>query len=493
MPTFERPKAFVIPPDAGLVTEPEDALVPEGTWIADFVASMRGIETPTIFTLWGALWALSTASAREIGFEWLEDELLYPNLYVILVAPPARCRKSTSLRHAFKVLERLAETYVPDPDDPDLETTDLVLEQLATFNWATSKTTPEALEVLLEPPPTMNLHGRDGLALFDKGSQVSLLVSELTTFLSKRKYMTGMIDTLTDLYDCPERHSYNTIARGNVILEKVYLTFIGATTPTSLKDALPPEAFGEGFMSRVCVIFKETTLRRFSKPVHLDGFPTIEELAIRLAYVIRHAIGEPYRETPEAEVWFNSWYNVWKDTLEADDGYVDRTGEYRFDVMIRRLALLIAISRYDRDAHVIDVLDYEQAKALLEGSYRSAMPQTQRLAAAEGFQTHYLTIRNYINKKAVDGKIERRKILSYMSSTGVSSKEVDTVLSQLEDEGAISCLESNKARTKKGELAYRIVSSDKESFRGPTPQAPRSTTSGVAPQSLSALASGETI
>jgi hypothetical protein len=449
-------EAFKVPTNIAetFVFEAEDAFVPEGTFIADFVASLRGVETCTLFSVWTALWVLSAASCREVGLRWLEDEALFPNLYIIIVAPPGRIKKSTTIRHGVKVLAALHEAF-PDEHTPASKD-DRILRELTDFNWVTSKSTPEAIEEQLKPPPGKPLHGESGMFEFFRGSQLTLCISELTTFLNKRKYTMGLIDMLTALYDCDSEMTMQTIGRGVIKLEDVFVTMIGATTPSGMKEALPPEAFGEGFMSRVGVVFKESTPRRFSAPVQFEDFPTVADLGAKLAFLLRKGRSVDYRLTPEAQAWFDHWYAAWRNKIDADDAYNEAAGEFRYDVILRRIALLVAFARYDRTSHLVEVCDFEDALRIMEGTSKGSASQKRIVAAKEGFKTNYELISAYIDKRRGDGPVSRRKIIQYMSSKSVPTREVDAILTQLEDEGVIVCLTKESA-SKKGEITYRVL------------------------------------
>lgn len=455
MPTSKM-EAFKVPKHIAstFVFEGEDAFVPEDTFISDFVASLRGVETCTLFSLWTALWVLSASTCREVGLRWLEDEALFPNLYVIIVAPPGRMKKSTTIRHGVKVLAALHNAF-PDEHTPATKD-DRILRELTDFNWVTSKSTPEAIEEQLKPPPGKPLHGESGMFEFFRGSQLTLCISELTTFLNKRKYTLGLIDMLTALYDCDSEMTMQTIGRGIIKLEDVFVTMIGATTPSGMKEALPPEAFGEGFMSRVGVVFKESTPRRFSAPKKYDDFPTIGDLGEKLAFLLRKGRSLDYRLTPEAQEWFDAWYTTWRDKIDADDAYSEAAGEFRFDVILRRIALLVAYSRYDRLEPFVDVRDLEDALHIMEGTSKGSASQKRIVAAKEGFKTNYELISAYIDRRRGEGPISRRKIIQYMSSKSVPTREVDAILTQLEDEGVIQCLAKESA-SKKGEITYKVL------------------------------------
>ncbi len=438
-PAIKPPVAFRPPNPPPYVKEPEDSLVPDETWLSDFVESMRGIETPTIFCYWSALWAISAASCRLSYLNWLEEDPLFPNLYVFLVAPPGRCRKSTSILWASKVLRGLHNKFDQNTFD------DNFLAYLTKFNWATSKTTPDSIYELLLPQESQIVTPTE-MGVGHKGSQLTVAVSELTTFMNRKKFNTGLIETLTELYDCQKEIEIRTLVRGEQKLEDIYITMIAAVTPTGMKKSLPEEAFGEGFMSRVIITSRDKTLRRFERPVRFAGFPTLDTLRERLAYIVRKGRGE-YDLSPAAGTWYKAWYNRWRDQLDSDDDYLNRTAEFRMEVIILRIALLIRMSRYGT-SKTVEVEDLEYAKRLLETTYSQSKLVTDEVADSL-FSATYRTVAGYIQRKADSGAaVERRALIQYMSSKKIPAKEVDSILGQLMEEGHLKPVNGNGSLTK---------------------------------------------
>jgi len=77
-------------------TEDFDEFLPEPGFMTDFVMALRGVESPTIFAFWAAAFVMSTVLKRDAFLQWYPENI-FPNLYIMLVAPPRVCAKSTSL------------------------------------------------------------------------------------------------------------------------------------------------------------------------------------------------------------------------------------------------------------------------------------------------------------------------------------------------------------------------------------------------------------
>lgn len=423
---MEIPTPFETPEPPPYVPEEDDRMLPTKGFITDFVEAMRGAEVPTLFCLWTGLWVLSTASARLVSMDWLPDEPLYPNLYVFLVAPPGRCHKSTALNFGRKLLLGM-------PDMFDRGTAhDGFLKYMFDINWMTSKTTPDVIYELLKPKETLII-GSDKQVTVKKGSQLIGCISELATFLNKKKFMAGIVETLTDLFDCRQSDVIHTLARGSLELKDIFVTLIGATTPTGMRESLPYEVFGEGFASRAMIVYKERTSRSYPQPVVFDGFPTLNELRKKLAWIMRHKTGQ-YTMTPDATEWFHAWYLSWKEELDQDERYGERVAEFRFDVNMLRLALLISMSRYDPNT-VVEKQDLLDALAILTGTFKGTVKANVEAGiAVNEFNGNYGRVMEFLKKFKL---VDRQKLTRNMSAKGISMIIVKDILTQFLAEGRI--------------------------------------------------------
>lgn len=337
-------------------SEDGDALVPEGGFIRDFVYWTKGIESPTEFAIWAALWLLSSLIKRDAWFKWQTEFPLYPNLYVIFVAPPGILKKSTMISRAG-FLGYLAPMTVKDEWTAS--------KKILTVHRG--KITPEGLHDLLIPEEDywadhVNGTGQPASTPIARGSQLSLQITELTTFLSKAKYNVGLVDKLTKLYDCESIDDEYTKTDKGSVLKDIYVTFLGATTPDGMRMSMPDEAFGGGFMSRTVVVYSEKITRFYPRPVQLPGAPTSDEMAKRLGWLAERVKGE-YDLSPEADEAHRLWYRPFKmNLLKHSEQQMHLRS--RLDTILLRMAMLCRAQRYE-PGNIIELDDYLAAKKIL--------------------------------------------------------------------------------------------------------------------------------
>ncbi len=445
------PTAFVEPDgEKPYMTDRMDALLPSPGFLTDFVNTGRGMESPTLFFVWNALWLLSTVLKREAWLRWYPNKL-YPNLYVLLVAPPALCRKSSSMHIALNLLRDLPEC-LPSTVDAYKKTSSLV----------TGKTTPEGLlESLAPDSKTFIQNDVNGVPLkminVNKGSQLALSISELAVFLGKQQYNSGLVTLLTDLFDCKDSDSEITRGKGTKSLQDIYVTLFGAITPDGMKMSIPDEAFGGGFMSRVIIAYQDTPTKVYPIPKAMPNYPVWEDLRYKLAWIAMHAKGEYYL-SDDAESFYDRWYRNWKAGLFANPD--NQHKDNRLDSLILRVALLMRVQEY-REGNEISIENIQDARKLLEFTMRSGEHALEDIGATN-YGKSYNAIKKYLIKR---GGATRRELSQYMSSRGITAQEITSVVEQLSVEGTIVMTVGDthtvlERSTNQGKELYSLIASE---------------------------------
>lgn len=160
---------------------------------------------------------------------------LYPNPWVILIAPQGKGHKSSSIRVVRRMLEVL-----PSEKKPRI---------------MSAKVTPEAFVKALSTSIINEQKVPEHMVQLIRKKAIGCLISsELGVLLGREKYLTGMAVLLTDLYDCPDIWNSETIMRGDERLYDVCLSLLAACTPDWMQTLLPKDAFEIGFMSRLVLV-----------------------------------------------------------------------------------------------------------------------------------------------------------------------------------------------------------------------------------------------
>jgi len=438
------PQAFIEPETVEYLLDRMDALLPEPGFITDYVNLARGMESPTLFLFWGAAWTISTILNRHAWLQWYPGKL-WPNLYVLTVAPPALCRKSTALDIGKSMVEA-----VPDLLPSNIEAYEKTLTMItgkATSDGILSALTPEDKIFLL--PET------NGVKFVHKGSKAAFAISELTMLFNKQQYNINLVTTLTDLYDCKDRDSEITRARGKEPLESIYATLIGATTPSSLKTQMPEEALGGGFLSRLVIAYQALPTKVYSIPRAFPNYPTVNAVTQRLAWIAHNCKGE-YTLAPEAFEIFDKMYIEWKNRM-FDNMTNEMQGSTRYDVLLLKLAMILRVQEY-RLGNEISARNITDAMTILDYTLTGSKIATEDIGMT-AYSQFFNAARRIMERR---GTVTRTKLQRAMSARGCKVNEFDMIIAQLLSEDRITIMLDGKKydyTTHNGREIYSLTAS----------------------------------
>jgi hypothetical protein len=398
----------------GWQPDPWDHNLPrQGGFITDLVWATRGTESTTKFATWSALFAVSSLLKRDAWLPWIEGSPMFANIYIFFVAPPRVCAKSTAVKFASKAM-RSASHIKMDP----------ILKYLKEFNEINGKATPEALyDAMMPEEKAFQIQGSGEPYMADRGSQVCLIQSELSTFLGKQQYNQALLPSLTKWYDSDDRDDEATRGRGKTELRNIYVTLFGATTPEAMRTDLPEEVVGGGFMSRCLTIYEQRSTRHYPVPILFRGAPTYQELAHRLMWIAQNCQG-PFTISKEAMYLYKDWYKQFKFSLEklSSDEINMRA---RMDTNLIKVAMLVRAQRYE-PGMVITREDFEYAIKLIDDVYDTSQAVLEEVGGSDGYQ-HLQKVSKFIE---ANGTVTRSKLLTVFKKH-LNTTQLDSALTHL--------------------------------------------------------------
>lgn len=250
-------------------------------WIEAFCEYVSDTETPKIFAKWSAISAIAGALRKKCCFN-LGRLKTYPNLYIVLVAPPGG-RKSVSLNYAK----------------------DILIEGIPGIPISSESNTRESLLQDLELASTDTTLS-DGSTF--RYSALTVMSKEFEIFLGQKKDNSRMIVTLTDLFDCSDpmwRH--RTKHSGSSSIPNVYLNLAGCTTPSSLASSFPTDAIGGGLTSRMLFIYCDKREKIVPIPEWTEKEEKYKKMLTEDINIIGGLIGN-YEFTYESKQKYSDWY-----------------------------------------------------------------------------------------------------------------------------------------------------------------------------------------
>jgi energy-coupling factor transporter ATP-binding protein EcfA2 len=348
----------------------------KNTFLRTYLQYTADTESPPLFHAWSLLAGIAAVLGRRCYYDFPLGKI-FPNLYILLVGPPA-VRKSTALTMVKQLIKQnTGVRFAPDDTSGQRQgliaamSDDVTNEELkgVDFNGAG--------QAVLDQLSTLefDVHEADRRVLF-------VTASEFNTFIGHNSI--DLLPFLTKVYD-GEDYQYR-LKTSEVVIQNPLLNIIGGTTPTNIATALPPEAIGQGFMSRIIMVFANKKNKSIPRPAALDE-RTTRALGETFSYVYHSMAGE-FIENAEAAALYDQLYDH---PVKIDDNrflhYMERRPNH-----LRKTAMCLAAAERRL---VLRASDYEDAHWLLQQA-EATMPEAlgeygmNKVTAARQKLTEYL-------------------------------------------------------------------------------------------------------
>lgn len=338
----------------------------ETTFLNNYMSMVEETESPRIFHVWSAIWSAATALGRRCWLPFGTFDI-YPNHYILIVGSPA-ARKSTALSLARKLVRQSTGVRFAPADtggqrqglvlamqgDEESQTKEFMgaVEIGARENSIASLT---QLEEITNLPETDEQHQ---IVEADK-HHIAVAASEFSRFIGQNNLQ--MMDFLVERYD-GEDYEYKT-RQSSIVLKDTLMNLLAATTPTSLNHSLPPGAGGQGFLSRMILVYGAKKYREIARP----SAPPVELVGLVKATLndIYYQANGAFSETAEARSYSESLYGYGVDIVDSRFTYY---AERRYTHLIK-LAMVLSATRVGQAGELtLTKGDYEEAHRILRAT-----------------------------------------------------------------------------------------------------------------------------
>jgi len=367
-------------------------------WLATLASYVEDTESPRHFWFWGGLVTLTSALQRKVWCP-LGLEPVYPNLYVILVAPPGRCRKGSPLSLCRKLLHE------------------------AKIQTSVDSTTKRALTKELEKMGKSMYFEHDGVMC--PNTSMCIVSKELSSLLAIDPK--AMIELLTDLYDSHDQWAYKTSGEGQDFLYGLCLNLFGATTPTWIAANLPEEAIGGGFTSRLALVHGEKKYKRVTIPKEPPK-EIFKDLVRDLAH-IKTLTGE-FKWDPEALKIFDSWYQSLGDVRRRTPNDKLHSFIERMHIMVLKVTMALRVSYSDN--LLFTPADIEGAIGALD----AVLEKAGKVFAGHGRSKSSIDNFKILNQINTMKKVSFRELLSW-NMNNTNKTELEEIIQTLEASGTV--------------------------------------------------------
>lgn len=344
--------------------------------------------------MWTGISVIAACLRRKCKFQWGTIDV-YPNLYIVLVGPPGRCRKGTAMGVGEGFLRELG------------------------VKLSSSSITREALIHQLKTSSDKHIDAEGKMYLH---SSLTIFSKELTVFLGYNNQQLMM--DLTDWFDCGDVWEYRTKNMGTDDITGVWVNLIGATTPDLLNSTLPRDAIGGGLTSRMIFVYEQdkdhTELAPFLSPEEME---LGTNLLIDLEKIAM--LNGTFRATEDYVERFTSWYSIADSTAPPFDDYRFAPYFERKPTHLWKLSMIMNAAR--TSSMILDSCDFDRALSLLTAT-EVKMPQTFSGYGKNRDADILTRVMNIIGRRK-EISVEELQQIVYLDA---DSRTLDSVLQTLE-------------------------------------------------------------
>ncbi len=203
------------------------------SFIDAFLDYSKNVGAPHKFLLWSAISGVAAALERKTWIHYNGVQVIYPNMYIMLIADSGIARKSTATRPLMEIIYEIPE-----------------LKHMSTQLSAAS-----LVEQLRDA-------GKEKTFEFDKvkyqNSSLFAYASEAKVTIGDQKGLNGIQELLTDFYDCGTPNTWHdkkgwskkTLSGGSITIFNPCLNLLACSTPVWLNEAIGKSGIEGGFASR---------------------------------------------------------------------------------------------------------------------------------------------------------------------------------------------------------------------------------------------------
>lgn len=201
-------------------------------FFSDYLTYVGHSESPIMYHRWTSISVIGTILSRNVYLPF-GHSVIYPNQYLMLMGNPGT-RKSSAIGIGKRLLKNAG------------------YERFAADRMSKERFLMEMI------PPTMEGMDDDLEALvLDEPSEIYVVAEEFGDFLGQGNMEFATM--LTKLWDNQESYKHPKITGKSIVVEKPTVNILSGNTTQGLALSIPPEALGNGFMSRIIFVHAEET------------------------------------------------------------------------------------------------------------------------------------------------------------------------------------------------------------------------------------------
>lgn len=328
-----------------------DASTTEPTQDVDFISQYMEFtnqtECPTFFHRWTAITVLAAYMGKDIWFNH-GHFTLYPNLYTMLIGSPGT-KKSSAIKIGAKLVKNAGyKTFAAKKTRQEKFLLDLA-EQSISKDIANGGVESTEFQDILDK----NLFG-DSLEedadsyLHKPPAECFVAADEFNNFIGINN--ADFVSILGELWDFEGVYDYKLKNSKSVFIPNPCINILGGNTPTGFSQAFPPETIGQGFFSRLLLIYGEPSGIKYTFPPVPD--PEQQQALIDTLHKIKANVQGELKMTPESMTLLDKIYHHWEG---IDDIRFEHYANRRLTHLLK-LCLVVTAARMGKEIELCDVV-----------------------------------------------------------------------------------------------------------------------------------------
>jgi hypothetical protein len=287
------------------------------SFITQYLAYSADTEPPIFFHRWAAIVGLGAYLGRQYYFQHGRFKVS-PNIYSMLIGS-AGTRKGTAIKMIKQLLEQTGyETFAAERTSKEKFLLDLAGE--------TEALTPDQLL-------DQNIFGPDSAKT---DCEMFVAIDEVNDFIGNGNI--EFISMLGNMWDYNGLYKNRIKTGKSVEIYNPTISILGGNTPTGFSLAFPPETLGQGFFSRLLLVYADRPDRRITFPEAPPQEQT--EQVIQTLRQIKSSCTGPATLEPTAKALLDK---IYKSDYKIDDVRFEAYSNRRFTHLLK-LCLLISAS-----------------------------------------------------------------------------------------------------------------------------------------------------
>lgn len=327
-------------------------------------------EAPKIFHRWSLVGTLGAHLGRKFWFPFGSSRV-FPNFYIMLIGNPG-ARKSTAIKQSRKVSSAAGyRSFAADKTTKEKFLLDLEGEMLPDANDDSSK---RAGNIVLQ-----NLFGTTGEDTVGQDpKEVFIVADEFNEFVGNGNIeFLSLLGSLWDWDDESTFFKYRLKNSKSVHIFQPTISILSGNTHAGFQEAFPPQAIGQGFLSRLILVYAEPTGRKVTFP--REPSRSIEAQILSCFVKIAEQVTGPAKVTKDASHALDMIYRSWHD---LEDQRFKHYSTRRFTHLLK-LCLVCAATRVSSTIEITDVLLASSLLTYTEGAMPKALGEFGKSRNAE--------------------------------------------------------------------------------------------------------------